>query len=257
MTAPTAEYTLSRDKYDAVLFDLDGVITATADVHSASWKKLFDGYLEKVSERDGSPFREFDDEDYRVYVDGKPRYEGVRSFLQSRDIHLAFGEPGDGEDVETVCGLGNQKNRFFNEALKTDGVEVFHTSVELIHALRGTGILIAVVTSSKNCATVLEAAGISDLFHVRFDGNDAARDKIAGKPHPDTYLEAARRLGVRADRAVVVEDAISGVQAGRAGKFGLVVGVDRTDDAEGLRANGADVVVQDLAELSIGEGSIP
>jgi beta-phosphoglucomutase family hydrolase len=251
MSAPTREFTLSRDDYDAVLFDLDGVITATANVHSTAWKKLFDAYLGKVSMRDGSPFREFDDEDYRVHVDGKPRYEGIRCFLESRDIHLPFGEPGDAEDVETVCGLGNQKNRFFNEALKTDGVEVFHTSVELIHALRDKGIRIAVVTSSKNCATVLAAAGISDLFEVRFDGNDAARDNIAGKPRPDTYLEAARRLGVRAERAVVVEDAISGVQAGRAGEFALVVGVDRTGDAEGLRANGADVVVKDLGELSI------
>ncbi len=257
MTAPTREFTLSRDKYDAVLFDLDGVITATANVHFAAWKKLFDAYLRKVSERDGSPFRQFDGEDYRAYVDGKPRYEGIRCFLESRHIHLPFGEPEDGEEVETVCGLGNQKNRFFNEALRTDGVEVFPTSVDLIHALRGQGMLIAVVTSSKNCATVLEVAGLSELFEVRFDGNDAARDGIAGKPHPDTFLEAARRLGVGAQRAVVIEDAISGVQAGRAGKFALVVGVDRTGDAEGLRANGADIVVKDLAELSIREGSIP
>ena len=249
MTAPDALYTLSRDSFDAVLFDLDGVITATARVHSAAWKKLFDAYLTKVAERDGAPFREFDGEDYRLFVDGKPRYEGIRSFLESRGIHLPFGTPEDSEDQETVCGLGNQKNRFFNEALKSDGVDVFQTSVDLIHALKATGMLTAVVTSSKNCSTVLDAAGLGGVFDLQFDGNDAARDNIAGKPKPDTYVEAARRLGATPRRSVVIEDAISGVQAGRAGNFGLVVGVDRTDDAQGLRDNGADVVVEDLAEL--------
>ena len=249
MTGSDAKTTISKEDFDAVLFDLDGVITATARVHETSWKKLFDSYLEKVSERDGTPFREFDAEDYRVYVDGKPRYEGVGSFLVSRGIHLPFGTPEDPGDLETVCGLGNRKNRFFNEALETDGVDVFESSVDLIHALKAKGFGVAVVTSSKNCSTVLEAAGLTGVFDVQFDGNDAARDKVAGKPLPDTYLEAARRLGATAARSVVVEDAISGVQAGRAGNFGLVVGVDRTDDAEGLRENGADVVVEDLIEL--------
>ncbi len=242
---------LSKESFDAVLFDLDGVITATASVHSASWKKLFDEYLAQAAERGGAPFRPFDDEDYRLFVDGKPRYEGVDSFLKSRAIALPFGDPEDPPDKETVCGLGNKKNLYFNEVLKTQGADVFESSVQLVRDLIAAGVRVAVVSSSKNCEAILEAAGIADLFELRLDGVVAARDKIAGKPKPDTYLEAARRLGVEAGRAVVVEDALSGVQAGRAGKFGLVVGVDRNDEADELRANGADIVVKDLGELNI------
>lgn len=249
MTVSAAGRVLSVDDFDAVLFDLDGVVTATAKVHSAAWKRLFDDYLATVAERQGSPFRPFTEDDYLRYVDGKPRYQGIRSFLESRDIALPFGEADDSQDAETVCGLGNRKNRYFNRHLDEEGVEVFETSLELIRALRAKGMRIAVVSSSKNCEKVLEVAGIAELFDLRFDGTHAAELRLEGKPSPDTYLAAAERLGVEAARAVVVEDAISGVQAGRAGGFGLVVGVDRTGEAEALKENGADIVVADLGEL--------
>ena len=244
--------TISRDAFDAVLFDLDGVITATADIHAVAWKNLFDGYLRARADASGAPFRAFDIEaDYVVYVDGKPRYEGVQSFLKSRDIHLDFGTPDDAADLETACGLGNRKNILFNNILRDKGAHVFDNSVECVKALIDAGIRVAVVSSSKNCVTVLKSAGISDLFEVRIDGAEAAKLGLPGKPNPDTFLEAARRLGVTAARAVVVEDAISGVQAGRAGNFGLVVGVDRTGEADALRENGAHIVVEDLGELNV------
>ena len=182
-------------------------------------------------------------------MDGKPRYEGVRSFLESRDIELPYGDPQDPPDRETVCGLGNRKNVVFNEHLKSKGADVFDTSIALIRELKAKGIKVAVVSSSKNTQTVLQVAQIADLFDMSFDGNDAAQLKLIGKPTPDTYLAAASRLGVAAERAVVVEDAISGVQAGQSGGFGLVIGVDRTGDAAALKENGADVVVSDLGEL--------
>ena len=249
MSATETRNLLTRDNFDAVLFDLDGVVTATSMVHFAAWKDLFDGYLSEVATRETVPFVPFEDADYRLYVDGKPRYEGVRSFLESRHIQLEYGDPDDPEDRETVCGLGNRKNLLFNQRLAEDGAEVFQTSVELIHQLRTDGIKVAVVSSSKNCVAVLDSAGISDLFDVRFDGKDAARLELTGKPDPDTYLKAAEMLGVEAARAVVVEDAISGVQAGRNGGFGLIIGVARADDAADLRENGAHVVVADLGEL--------
>ena len=250
MIHPSGGHVLSVDDYDAVLFDLDGVVTATAKVHSSAWKRLFDEYLGVNAERRGIPFRPFTDDDYIRYVDGKPRYEGIRSLLESRGISLPFGDAEDGEADETVCGLGNRKNRFFNEQLDQQGVEVFETSVDLILALKSKGMRIAVVSSSKNCKRVLDAAGIADLFDLRFDGIEAAKLHLKGKPMPDTYLKAAEQLGVEPSRAVVVEDAISGVQAGRDGGFGLVVGVDRTGEAEALRANGADIVIDDLGKLS-------
>jgi beta-phosphoglucomutase family hydrolase len=250
MTVPSPKHVLSRDKYDAVLFDLDGVVTATNHNHFAAWKQLFDQYLKIRAEREGAPFREFTEDEMSEYVDGKPRYEGIRSFLESRDISLPFGDISDAEDTETVCGLGNLKNRFFNLSIQTDGVEVFENSISLIHDLRENGIRCAIVSSSKNCQTVLKSADISDLFDVAFDGNNAADLHLTGKPDPDTYLAAADLLGVDPTRAVVVEDAISGVQAGRAGGFGLVVGVDRAGIAEALAQNGGDIVVADLGELS-------
>ncbi len=249
----TGAHELSREKYDAVLFDLDGVITATDKVHFAAWKALFDDFLKGIAERDNTPFQPFDEEDMRQYVDGKPRYEGVRSFLASRGISVPMGEPDDPEDAATVCGLGNKKNRYFNETLQRDGATVFESTVDLIHALRRVGIRCAVVSSSKNCKTVLEVTGLTDLFEIRFDGTHAAELKLKGKPTPDTYLKAAERLGVDPSRAVVVEDAISGVQAGRAGNFGLVIGVDRFGNAEGLRENGADIVVQDMGKVTVPE----
>jgi len=242
--------TIDPERFDAVLFDLDGVITDTASVHAHAWKKLFDEFLEARAKARDEPFVPFDlEEDYRTWVDGKPRYEGVRSFLASRGIELPFGDPSNPPGTGTVCALGNIKNEHFNHCLQTDGVTVFPTSVRLIEKLRAEGIRVAVVSSSKNTPTILEVAGLGDLFDLRFDGNEAARLGLKGKPTPDTYLKAAERLGVPAERAVVVEDAISGVEAGRAGHFGLVVGVDRHGEAEALKEHGADVVVSDLGEL--------
>lgn len=246
------KHSVSPEEYEAWLFDLDGVITDTASVHAAAWKRMFDRYLKEVAEREGRPFEPFEiDPDYYQYVDGKPRYAGVDSFLRSRGIIVDWGNPNDSPGRETVCGLGNRKNTLFNEVLRLQGVEVFESSVALIRELRSKGRHVAVVTSSKNCDAVLEAAGIQNLFEARVDGNVAAEKKLAGKPAPETYEEAARMLGTLPEQAVVIEDAISGVQAGRAGGFGLVIGVARGDDPEVLRQNGADVVVRDLAELSV------
>ena len=240
-------------EYSAWLFDLDGVITDTASVHAAAWKRTFDRYLREVSEREGEPFEPFEiNPDYFRYVDGKPRYDGVDSFLRSRGIALEWGNPNDPPARETVCGLGNSKNAMFNEVLRFRGVQVFGSSVALIRGLRSMGRRVAVVTFSKNCDAVLEAAGIQNLFDARVDGNASTEKKLAGKPAPETYEEAARMLGVPPERAVVIEDAISGVQAGRAGGFGLVIGVARGDDPEVLRESGADIVVRDLVELSLG-----
>jgi trehalose 6-phosphate phosphatase len=240
-------------EYSAWLFDLDGVITDTASVHAGAWKRTFDRYLREVSEREGKPFEPFEiNPDYFRYVDGKPRYDGVDSFLRSRGITLEWGDPDDPPGRETVCGIGNSKNAMFNEVLRSWGVQVFGSSVALIRGLRSMGRRVAVVTSSKNCDAVLEAAGIQDLFDARVDGNVSTEKKLAGKPAPETYEEAARMLGVPPERAVVIEDAISGVQAGRAGGFGLVIGVARGDDPEVLRESGADIVVRDLVELSLG-----
>ena len=247
---------LSRSDYDAVIFDLDGVITKTAKVHSRAWKKMFDEYLEK---RSGGNFRPFGDEDYRRYVDGKPRYEGVRSFLESRGIELPYGTPEDAPNKETVCGLGNRKDELFHRLLERDGVEVYAPAVDLLRRLRSRGFKTAVVSSSKNCAAVLEAAGIRELFDIKTDGVDAQELGLEGKPSPDIFLVAAERLEVKPDRAVVLEDAISGVKAGRSGHFALVVGVDRTGHGDDLQAKGADLVVTDLSTLRVqnGGGSTP
>jgi HAD superfamily hydrolase (TIGR01509 family) len=191
------------------------------------------------------------DPDYYEYVDGKPRYDGVDTFLRSRGIVLRWGTPEDAPSTETVCGLGNRKNRAFNEVLKTRGARVFESSVALIRELRSRGVRVAVVTSSRNAEAVLAATGILSLFDARVDGNVAMEKKLTGKPAPDTFEEGARMLGVPPERAVVVEDAISGVRAGRAGGFGLVVGVARGEDLEVLLESGADLVVYDLAELNL------
>jgi beta-phosphoglucomutase family hydrolase len=252
MTAIQETIEVAADKYDAWLFDLDGIITDTASVHANAWKKMFDEYLEKVAKREGGPFEPFDIEtDYVTYVDGKPRYNGVDSFLRSRGIALDWGNPSDPPDKETVCGLGNRKNDMFNKVLKAQGADVFESSVKLVRELKARDKRIAVVTSSKNCDTVLAVAGLSDLFDAKVDGNVAVERKLAGKPDPNTYEEAARMLGSTAARSVVFEDAISGVQAGKAGRFGLVIGVARHDDPDVLRANGADIVVGDLGELRL------
>jgi alpha,alpha-trehalase len=245
-------HSVTSDGYEAWLFDLDGVITDTASVHAAAWKRTFDEYLKAVSEREESSCGPFEiDPDYYRYVDGKPRYAGVDSFLRSRGIIVDWGDPNDPPSRETVCGIGNRKNELFNEVLRLQGVEMFEASVALVQELRTRGRRVAVVTSSKNCEAVLQAAGIQNLFEARVDGNVAAAKKLAGKPSSETYQEAARMLGTLPEQAVLIEDAISGVQAGRTGGFGLVIGVARSVDPEVLRQNGADIVVRDLAELSL------
>jgi len=236
--------------YEAILFDLDGVLTATARVHSACWKQMFDEFLRQHAQESGTPFVPFDrGADYLNYVDGKPRMEGVKSFLASRGIHLPFGAPEDPADRRTVCGLGNRKNELFRQLLMVEGADVFEGSVVLARRLRQAGKKMAVVSSSKNCMAILEVAGITDLFDYFMDGNEAQRLHLAGKPQPDTFLKAAQMLGAAPRQTVVVEDAISGVQAGRAGNFGLVIGVDRHGAPQDLVDNGADVVVEDLAEF--------
>lgn len=237
----------SFDPLDAVLFDLDGVLTPTAEVHMLAWARLFEPYL---AGRVAAPYS---DSDYFDHIDGKPRYDGVRSLLASRGIVIPDGDPSDSPDVETVCGLGNRKNDVFTSVLDSDGVAPYPGSVAFLDALAArTGddaVQVAVVSSSKNARPVLTAAGLIDRFDVIVDGVVAAERGIAGKPAPDTYLDAAAQLGVPAHRAIVVEDAHSGVAAGRAGEFGLVLGVNRGAGADELLASGADVVVDDLDEL--------
>jgi len=238
--------------FDAAIFDLDGVVTRTARVHAAAWKRLFDEYLHQRAAKTGEPFRPFDIErDYRSYVDGKPRYDGVASFLESRGIALPRGDSSDPPDRETVCGLGNRKDQYFHEILQNDGVEVFDSTVLLIRRLRSRHIRTALASSSRNARAVIKTAGLTDLFDVCIDGHDIARLGLRGKPEPDLFLKAAEDLGVQPDRAIVFEDALSGVQAGRAGAFGLVVGVDRAGQASELKRNGADIVVPDLADLHV------
>jgi beta-phosphoglucomutase family hydrolase len=235
------------DGISACLFDLDGVLTKTALVHAAAWKQMFDDFLRS---RDGPDYVPFDaNADYNEYVDGKPRYDGVRSFLASRKIELPEGKPDDPPGAETVMGLGNRKNELVLEKIRTEGVEVYEGSVRYVEAARDAGLHRAVVSASANCRDVLRSAGIEGLFEVVVDGVVADREALKGKPAPDTFLAAARKLDVPAEAAAVFEDAIAGVEAGRAGSFGFVVGVDRVGHADDLRAHGADIVVSDLEEL--------
>jgi beta-phosphoglucomutase family hydrolase len=238
------------DSVTACLFDLDGVLTQTAHVHNAAWEQMFNSYLRDRAGRTGESFVPFDpDKDYREYVDGRSRADGVRTFLASRGITLPEGEPGDPAEAETVNGLGNRKNVIFLKRLKEDGIQPYEGSVAYLHAVREAGLRRAVVSASKNCREVVEAAGLADLLEERVDGVVAAERGLRGKPHPDTFLAGAELLGVRPEQAAVFEDAIAGVQAGKAGDFGYVVGVDRVGHATALRDNGADVVVDDLSEL--------
>jgi beta-phosphoglucomutase family hydrolase len=243
---------LVPDGITACLFDLDGVLTQTAKVHAAAWKEMFDAFLRQRAEASGERFRPFEiATDYAASVDGRLRQDGVRTFLTSRGIELPEGSPEDPPDAETVNGLGNRKNDLFTVQLERHGVEHYEGSVRFVEAVRAAGLRRAVVSASKNCKEVLEAAGIDHLFEVRIDGGVAAEEGLAGKPAPDTFLAAAERLGVEPGRAAVFEDAVAGVEAGRAGNFGWVVGVDRVGHADDLAAAGADVVVQDLAELAV------
>jgi len=234
----------------ACLFDLDGVLTQTAKVHAAAWKQMFDGYLRERARGAGQTFVPFDAiADYDQYVDGKPRYDGVRSFLASRGIELEEGGPDAPPGAETIDGLGNRKNEIVLKLIREQGVQPYEGSVRYVNAVRAAGLRRAVVSSSTNCHDVLLAAGIDDLFEQIIDGVVAEREHLQGKPAPDTFLAGARALSVEPAQAVVFEDALAGVQAGRAGRFGCVVGVDRVGQAEALRTHGADVVVDDLAEL--------
>ncbi|MCX8554409.1 beta-phosphoglucomutase family hydrolase [Mycolicibacterium mucogenicum] len=238
------------DAVHACLFDLDGVLTDTASVHKKAWKAMFDDYLRHRAERDGEPFVAFDSHhDYLQYVDGKPRQDGVRSFLRSRGIDLPDGNPDDPPDAETVAGLGNRKNEMFQKVLHDDGIEAFSGSRRYLEAVAAAGLGIAVVSSSANTRQVLDVTGLSHFVQQRVDGLTLRDEHIAGKPAPDSFLRAAQLLGVEPAAAAVFEDALAGVAAGRNGRFGYVVGVDRADQAAQLRDSGADVVVNDLAEL--------
>jgi beta-phosphoglucomutase family hydrolase len=238
------------EKVRACLFDLDGVLTDTASVHTKAWKATFDAYLSDRAKRTGEKFVPFDaSADYRTYVDGKKREDGVRSFLSSRGIDLPDGSPDDPDSAETIYGLGNRKNKMFQKILHDDGVEVFDGSRRYLEAVSDAGLGVAVVSSSANTRDVLEITGLDRFVQQRVDGITLREEHIAGKPAPDSYLRGAQLLGVGPDAAAVFEDALSGVQAGRAGNFGFVVGVDRVGQAEDLRRNGADVVVTDLADL--------
>jgi beta-phosphoglucomutase family hydrolase len=234
------------DDIQACLFDLDGVVTRTAVVHAAAWKETFDAFLR---ERDGADFRPFTDSDYGEYVDGRPRADGVRTFLASRGIELPEGSPDDPPDAGTVNGVGNRKNELVLEKIRTEGVEAYDGTLRYIDAVRAAGLATAIVSSSANTVDVLRSIDAEHLFDVRIDGVVARERRLPGKPHPDTFLAAARDLGVEPARAAVFEDALAGMDAGRSGHFGYVVGVDRVGQTDALYAHGADRVVKDLAEL--------
>ncbi|MCD4719906.1 MAG: beta-phosphoglucomutase family hydrolase [Desulfobacula sp.] len=250
----TRKQIINPELFDAVLFDLDGVVTRTADTHASAWKKLFDEYLEKKGDIDGYvPFDLLDD--YIKYVDGKPRYKGVKAFIASRSIDIPYGSVHDAPDKETICGLGNRKNQIFSDLLKKEGVKVYESTIDLIKQLRKNGFKTAIVSSSKNCRQVLKAADIEILFDTRVDGVVSESLGLTGKPEPDIFLEAAKRLDTDVNRCVVVEDALSGVAAGKKGGFGMIIGVNRTnqaDQAQNLKQKGAHLVVNDLCEIKAG-----
>ena len=238
------------DTVRACLFDLDGVLTDTASVHRKAWKAMFDAYLRVLSERTGEPFVPFDiAADYQTYIDGKKREDGVRSFLAARGLTLPDGDPDDDPSTESVYGLGNRKNELFQQTIQQDGVKVFDGSRRYLEAVTAAGLTVAVVSSSANTREVLEVTGLDKFVQQRVDGVTMRQENIAGKPAPDSFLRAAELLGVKPAEGAVFEDALAGVEAGRGGDFGFVVGVDRVGQAEALRGKGADIVVTDLAEL--------
>ncbi len=246
----------NQQRLRAAIFDMDGVITDTAEAHAAAWKRLFDAYLEERSGKNAD-FAPFDaDKDYRRYVDGKPRYDGVKSFLESRGIDLPRGSPDDPPDRETICGLGNRKNGFFNDWLAENRVRAYGSSLRFIRDLRRAGLPVGIFSSSRNCQAVLESAGISDLFDARVDGEDLAKLDIPGKPDPAMLIECARRLGAEPAQSAIFEDAQSGVEAGARGDFAVVVGVDRSGQRDALKEAGADLVIEDLGEVSLDDGKL-
>lgn len=257
MSADSCNRQRRFSEFKAVIFDLDGVITDTAGAHAAAWKQLFDEYLSTRGQRDGIDYGTFDQrQDYRRYVDGKPRYDGVRSFLNSRDIELADGNPDDGEDKETICGLGNRKNAKFNDWLDNNRVRSFPSTIDLIGKLRDLNISVGAFSASRNCRTVLGSAGVLELFDAIVDGNEAAELGLPGKPDPAVLLRTAEMLQADPSKTIVVEDAIAGIEAGVAGRFHTVIGIDRGDFGTELEAVGADVVVGDLAELKVEDASL-
>ncbi len=239
------------DQIDAVIFDMDGVVTDTARVHRACWKEVFDSYLRRRAERTGEAFRPFETADYLRCVDGKPRYDGAANFLSSRQIRLESGDPSDPPGYETVYGLANLKDRTFERAVAREGVQVFGSTVTFIRALRRHGVLTALISSSRHARGILRTADIENLFDEVVDGNDAVEHNLAGKPDPAIFLMAARQLAVDPGRSAVVEDALAGVEAARRGGFRLVIGVDRSSQADALRAHGANIVVDDLEGLNV------
>jgi beta-phosphoglucomutase family hydrolase len=251
MAAPAdAHPAITPERFDAVLFDLDGVLTSTAEIHAAAWKTMFDDYLRKRAAERAEAFRPFEiATDYKLFVDGRPRYEGVRNFLDSRGIKLPQGTPESPPGEKSICGLGNVKDALVQEAIDAGRVQSFPGSIDFARRIKAMGLRTAVVTSSRNCTPVLRAAGIADLFEAQVDGLTIEQQRLRGKPAPDSFLKAAEQLRVSPSRAIVVEDAIAGVQAGQAGRFGLVIGIDRHGDGDALRKNGADLVVTDLSDL--------
>jgi len=250
MTRANLQKMISEGRFDALLFDLDGVITDTASIHALCWKKMFDEFLLRFGEAGRAVFKPFDiATDYKQHVDGKLRYDGVRSFLDSRGIRLPFGDPEGPPSYDTIIGLGKIKDSLFKEFIETEPISVYEGAIALLKYARKHGVKTAVVSASKNCKRVLEAASIEHLFDVRVDGTVADRLKLPGKPAPDTFLKAAELLDVAPGRAVVLEDAVSGIQAARAGGFGMIIGVDQNGNPEELESNGADIVVEDVGEL--------
>jgi beta-phosphoglucomutase family hydrolase len=239
--------------FDGAIFDMDGVITRTAVVHSSAWKNTFDEYLSYRELKYKEPFSAFTQVDYLAFVDGRPRYKGVESFLQSRGISIPSGNPEDEPGRETVCGLGNRKNQFFNARLEKEGVPIYESTIQLVRQMLQNGIRVGVATSSKNCERVLEKAGIAHMFETCVDGVLSAELGLRGKPEPDIFSQACENIGVMPHRAMIVEDAISGVQAGAKGRFGLTLGVARNNNVEELRRCGADIVVTDLSGISLDE----
>ena len=243
---------ISRRDFDGFIFDMDGVVTQTASVHAAAWKHMFDEYLQQRQAGGQGSYRPFDViADYLPYVDGRPRVDGVAAFLASRGITLPMGSPDDPPGRETVYGLGKLKDSYFQQLLEEQGVHIYQTTIDLIHRLKQAGMRVGIFSASRNADAVLRAGGVRNLFEAKVDGVDAAELGLAGKPSPAVLLEVTRRLGLTPQRTGVAEDAIAGVQAGKAGGFRLVIGVNRTGENGSLLAAGADAEVRDLAEVAV------
>jgi beta-phosphoglucomutase family hydrolase len=240
--------------FKAIVFDLDGIITKTAVTHFSAWKNIFDEYMKKKAEEEQLTFNEFTQSDYLDYVDGKPRYEGVASFLESRGIKLPFGSKNDYAEKETISGIGNRKNDVFIEILKKEGTEVYPSSIKLLLDLKNTSVKIGVASSSKNCHTILENVNLLNIFDAMVDGIVSEETGLKGKPEPDIFIKACEIMSCKPEESIVVEDAVSGVQAGAKGRFGMTLGVARKDNKEDLLKNGADYVVTDLEEVNGVEG---